>query len=180
MRRGSRPVGVLHHSGGLRRVVGLFPFALWLCCCAKGEAETVLSPCILILNVARNNDVGRHTEDSNGGLAMGELGFVLVVPAPHGEEAHFTILCQDCSEGGSRQELRATNVQADDGGGGAQHSADHRLRKGVDGGGVCVGGGDHNDAVGLFIHCKVDEVKRPGESATQGCSQIASGVREGR
>ena len=71
--------------------------------------------------------------------------------------------------------LRRSKVE-----GGARHGVNHRLRKGVDGGGIIVGGRDHHDAAGLFIRNEVDEVQGPREAATQSRGQVVGGVGEVR
>ena len=119
-----------------------------------------------VLDVAWDKNAVRNAKDSSGGLAVRVLGLV-IAPAPHGEEAHFTVLRQGCSESGSCQKLRPSDVQADDGRGRAQHGADNRLGEGVDGDGVLGGSSDHHHAARLLIHCKMNEMEWPRESATQ-------------
>lgn len=162
----SSPDQVFLHSECVCFVAGLLPGpCLWRR--EEGETEAVAVPRKLILNPARHNTAMRNANDRRGGLSVRDLALVPVTPAPHGEGAHFTELRQGCSEGGGCQELRASDMQANVGGGRAQHVADHRLGESVDGGGVLGGSCHYHDAAGRFVRCEMGEVEWPRESATQ-------------
>ena len=167
-----RPVGILHHLGGLARVAWL-PLALESGG-AKGEAQTVLASSVLVVNIARNSAAGEDAESNCGGLAVGELGAILVALAPHGEGTYLAKSCEDGLEGRSGQKLRARAVQME--GRGPGHGANHSVGEGRDSGGNHGGGGDHRNAAGFFVHGQVDEVEWARKSATKSCGQVGGGV----